>query len=85
MVTRRRTVHAGSHGLDDAGALVPGNDREPVRAQVALGQMEVRVADPGRGHAHQHLLVARRVEVHLLDAGRGAGLTEDDRPHRPTR
>jgi hypothetical protein len=74
MVTGRRPIHLWADGVDDTRPLVPGNDRKPLSAQVPVREMEVRMADAGRGHPHEHLASTRRVELDFLDAGRRAGL-----------
>jgi hypothetical protein len=72
--------HALPHRLDDTGALVSQHGRPPPVAQVALGQMQVGVAHAGRGHPHQHLVVAGRVEQQRLDAQRRALVLEHGGP-----
>src|SRR6185437_2883726 len=52
--------------LDDPGALVPADDREP-RRQVAVGQVQVGVAEPGGDVPDQHLPGARPVQVEFHD------------------
>ena len=61
---------AGPDLLDDPGALVPADDREP-RRQVAVGQVQVGVAQPGGDVADEHLARARAVQVEFRDLERG--------------
>ena len=48
-------VDALAHRLHHAGALVAQHDREAPLAEVAVGQVQVGVADAGGGDAHEHL------------------------------
>jgi hypothetical protein len=58
---------AVTDGLDDAGALVAQHDRQWHR-HIAAQERQVRVADPGRDHADQHLAGTRAAGgVDLLD------------------
>ena len=57
----RRDVHdALADGLDRPGALVPEHHRPAALAEAAGGEVDVGVADAGRGDAHQHLAGLRR-------------------------
>ena len=57
---------AGADLLDDAGALVAADDREP-RDQVAVDQVQVGMAEPGGDVPDQHLAVLGRVQVEFHD------------------
>jgi hypothetical protein len=72
--------HALPHRLDDAGALVAEHGRPAAVAEVALGQVQIGVAHARRGHPHEHLVVAGRVEQQRLDAQRGALVLQDGGP-----
>ena len=80
-----------AHRLHHARPLVPQHDRVAPVAQVAVGQVQVGVADAGGGHAHQHLAGRRRVELqvaHLQGRAVGAedgGADPHGRPPRPRR
>ncbi len=69
---REPAAGRGAERLDDAGALVADDDRQP-RRQVAGHVVQVAVADAGRLDAHEHLAGARRVELDVLDRQRLAG------------
>jgi hypothetical protein len=77
-------LHAWPGFLDDARALVPehGRDRMDVHA---LRRVEVGAADAAADKANEHLAVARRVELDLLDDERGSELVQDGRAHGPRR
>ena len=54
-VTDPETVRTGSHGIDQPDDLVAGDGARPVRREVALGQVQVRPADPTAGDADEYL------------------------------
>ena len=58
VVARRDAGDARPHGRDDAGALVPADDRV-APARVGVPQVLVGVAEPGVGHLDEHLARAR--------------------------
>ena len=75
--------HAVADRLDDAGALVTEHDRMAPGAEMAVGEVQVGVADPGGGHAHQQLARARRLQLDLEHLQRRAVRVQDGgaRPH----
>ena len=79
VIPRLQSVHARSHLLDDAGALVPQHDGKLGRVD-PLGDVEVGVADTARRHPHEHLAGLRRVELELLDDERLAERPQDGGP-----
>ena len=52
-----------------AGCLVAEHDRHRPRS-VAVDRRQIRVAEPRRPDAQQHLAFARRIEVQFLDRER---------------
>jgi hypothetical protein len=68
--------------FDDAGGLVPAAERQVADADVALGEVIVGVAQAGREDAHEHLAIARGIQVdgvhlppaRLLAQDRGSSL-----------
>ncbi|MCY1293477.1 hypothetical protein D9M70_427380 [compost metagenome] len=65
--------HPGAHRGDVADALVPGNERQArLHRPVALGGVQVGVADAGRLDLHQHLPGAGQGDFHFLDPQRFA-------------
>src|SRR5581483_2725537 len=66
VVARLHPAHAGADLLDDAGALVPPDDRE-AGDDVAVAEVLVGVAEPGSDVADEDLAVLRRVEVEFDD------------------
>jgi len=72
--------HLRPDALDHAGALVPEHHRPAAVAEVALGQVQVGVADACRRDPHEHLAVAGRVELDRLDRERGPRRVEDGGP-----
>ena len=66
VVTRFDLGDAGADLLDDAGALVAADDREPGN-QVAVDQVQVGVAEPGGDVPDQHLAVLGGVQVEFHD------------------
>ncbi len=87
MVSGNDVCDAVSHRLHDACALVPHHRGPLARAEVAVREANVGVADADRGDAHEHLARLRRVEIDVLDRDRVAGLAQDRGadPHQPTR
>ncbi len=53
--------------LNHASALVPGHGRPAPAPEVPLGQVQVGMADAGRGDAHERFAGARPFEPDLLD------------------
>jgi hypothetical protein len=53
---------------------VAEHHRPATVAEHAVGQVDVGVADTGRGDAHQDLTGAWRIELDRLDPDRAAGL-----------
>lgn len=71
LVAGAHAAHRLAHRLDDAGSLVPEHHgRRP--AELALDLVEVRAADPDRGHADEHLVRPRLGEIDLGDLERFA-------------
>jgi hypothetical protein len=81
VVPREQPAHVLPHRLDDPGALVTEDHGPAIRAQQAVGQVNIGMADPGRRHPHEHLVSARRVEQHRFDGDRPSRLTQDNRLH----
>jgi hypothetical protein len=66
VVARLQALHVGAHGLDDAGALVPGDPRVAAMGHVPGDEVLVGVAQ-ARGHvAHEHLGAPGLVELDVL-------------------
>src|SRR4051794_37233682 len=63
MVALGHPGHAGTDGLDDARALMPADHRQP--RTVALPDVLIGVAQPGRHHADEYLARLGRVQVDL--------------------
>ncbi len=63
-------AHCSSHLLHDAGSLMPEDDRLAGGAEVPVSQVHVGVAHARRRHAYEHLVLARRRQLELLDADR---------------
>ena len=64
----RQAGHAGSEGLDDAHALVPWHERDRrLHRPVAVGGVDVGVAQTGGLDAHEHLARAWRRDRSVLD------------------
>ena len=97
VVAGRDGGDARAHGLDDAGALVPADDRV-APARVGVPQVLVGVAQAGVGHLDQHLARARVEHLELDDLVLGLRLAQHrcsgphpamlprarrTRPHRP--
>jgi hypothetical protein len=78
MVADLDVVHARAQLDDLARALVAQHDRHRPRP-VAIDQRQVGMAEPAAAHFHQHLALARRIEIELSDLDR-LGLGE--RPRR---
>src|ERR687897_176550 len=70
MVAGGHVRDALPHRLDHAGALVAEHHRHAAGAEVAVGEVQVGVADAGGGDAHEQLAGARRVELELLHGER---------------
>lgn len=68
--------HAWAHLLDDPGALVPEDHRQP-GLQVTVRHMDIGVAETGVGVADENFAVFRPVEFQLLDLDWLAGLVDD--------
>src|SRR5690606_31650668 len=62
-----------AHFHDDAGALVPEHRREHAFRIVARKRERIGVAQRGVGDLHQHLALARRLDVELDDLQRLSG------------
>ncbi len=67
--------HAAADGLDDARALVPGDDRQRVLGRSA-DEVVIAVADAAGGELDAHLARARVGEVERLDDEGGVRLVE---------
>ena len=78
--------HCRAHGFDDAGAFVAHHHRPATRAELAVGESHVGVADAGRGNANEHLACCRRRELDLLDDEWLPRFVEDGcaNSHQPT-
>ncbi len=70
--------HVAAHLLDDPGALVAEQDREPRAPALGLDDVEVGVAEPASLDADEHLTRSRRIDRELLDGRRRVGLGVDD-------
>src|SRR5207245_6934152 len=82
-VSRADMRHARADLLDDPGAFVAEHHRPATPAERALCEMEIGVADARRRDPYEHLVVARRIELDLLDAHRPPRLVQHNRlnPH----
>ena len=67
MIARRETTDTGPDGLDHAGAFVATAERQATNGNVTGREVIVRVAQTGRAHPHQHLVLTRFVEFHVAD------------------
>ena len=67
MVTRRYRLDAGSHALDQPGALMAQHDGE---WHLPGPHRQVGVADPGPHQAHRHLVISRLLQLQVLDRER---------------
>ena len=84
MITRGQAGDTRADRRHDARALVPQHDGNRVRP-LPQDNMEVGVADPGRGYGHLDLAGPRRGEFHLGDLDRLPGPAENRGPHPATR
>ena len=84
-VARLHVRHARSDCLDDARALVPEDHRPAPAAELAVGEVEVGMADAGRCDTDEDLVVSRGVELDVLDRNRCPRLAQDGGPHLLTR
>ena len=87
VVARRNVRHGGADRFDDAGALVAHHHGPASVAQLTVRQAHVRVAYAGSGDAYEHLVLAWRRDLDLLDDERTTGLVQDCSadPHQPIR
>jgi hypothetical protein len=69
-------IHAGTERLNDASSLVTDDEGTWARP-LAVANVEVRVADPARGHPDDDLAGDRLVKRDLFDRDRLAGSFED--------
>ena len=72
----------GSERVDDADDLVAGHDQGSSRRQVALGQVQVRAADPARAHPQAHLAGGGLGDL-ALDAHQRSRVDRSGAVHRP--
>ena len=71
-------VRLGPGGLDDPDALVAGDERQRrLGLPVAVGRVDVGVAEPARLETDQHLLGARLRRGEVLDRERRAERVDD--------
>ena len=74
-IARGDVVDPFADRLDDPRALVTEDDRVAPVPEVAVGEVQVRVADARRGHADEHLARAGRLELELAHLQRrGVGV-----------
>jgi hypothetical protein len=67
VVTGLQPRDARTDRLDDAGGLVAAAEGEMADADVAGGEVVVRVAEAGGDSANEHLVIARLVELDRVD------------------
>ena len=67
MVAGLQTAHTGPHCFHHPGSLMAPAIGEVGNFPVRFGDVVVRMAEPGRGQAHQDLVVARFVQVGIDD------------------
>src|SRR5262249_19725962 len=80
MVARLRVGHVLADGFDDACGLVAQHDRKGARV-LALHEMQIAVAQPGRHRAHEHLAWAGGVDLDLVDLELARALTQNGCAH----
>ena len=85
VVARCDSGDSVADGLHDAGALVAQHHRPAAGAEAAVSEVDVGVADPGRGDPDEHLAGPWRRQLHRLDRRHPPGLTQDAGPHRQRR
>ena len=74
-------VHHGvAHGVDDAGGLVPGHDRQVDERMVATHRVQIRAADAHHVGAHAQL-VRRGSRQRRISKLESAGGAQDDFTH----
>src|SRR5690348_13045006 len=78
MVALFEAAHTGADCLDDAGALMPTDDRH-AGGQITLHDVIVGVAQPRRSQLDPDLAFAGIVQLGLLDAPRSVDLPENCR------
>ena len=66
MVTRLHIVHRTADRFDDAGAFVT-HDCDRIDLPHTIHEVKIAMAQPGVGGAHEHLVIARFVDVDILD------------------
>ena len=81
MIARGQAGDARADRRHDARSFVPQHHGNRVRP-LPQDDVQVGVADPGRGDGYLHLASPRRGKFHLGDPDRLAGRTEDRRPDR---
>ena len=81
MVCGDEPGHVVAHRFDHPCALVAEDDRPAAVAQVSVGEVEVGVADAGRGDTNQDLAALGRIELHFLDGHRQARFAHHTRSH----
>jgi hypothetical protein len=72
-------VHLFADGLDHTSALVAEHARRACRKD-AGGLRQIRVAHPGRGDAHPHLVWGDRGELDVVEFERPPDLAQDRGP-----
>jgi len=80
MVSGLDVMHPPAGGLDGARALVAEHDRHPFVPEVALRQVQVRMAHAGRCDANQHLVRTRLLQEDVLHLQPGTDLGQDGGP-----
>jgi hypothetical protein len=85
LIARLPAVDARPDRVDDACRLVAGDAREPVGAESAALQEQVRATDAARLHAHQDLARSGAGDGPLDQLERPADARQQQRLHQSTR
>ncbi|MCY1541156.1 hypothetical protein D9M68_768320 [compost metagenome] len=80
MITGLDRAYFRAHLLDDTGGLVAEHDRRGVRKH-PIDDMQVRMTNPDRDSAHQHLTRTRLADTDFFDGQRGTRCMENGSFH----
>ena len=80
VIAGRQTFDAVADGVDDAGSLMSEHQRPAAVAELAVGEVQVGVADAGGSDPHADLAGARSGQRHRLGRD-GSGFTQHAGAH----